>query len=274
MTFHPSHSQGLIAEDSAAQARLFSQYQGSRDDFDIIVIGSGMGGGIVADELADRGGGARRILVLEAGSYLFPTHVYNTSSFDNASIARSFGCRTFWQPGGFSDERYIHEVPQLNFGGRSIFWSGLIPTPQPWELEFFPDAARAALSADALAAAGRKMNQSVTLGQMAEQIVAHLRTTSLADDFDVAQTPRALHQPYLADDGALGTRFFFESTGVFNTAELLVNQLGRDRDHNGPGLHMQFHQYVEDLQPLPGGWFRVASRTTTTGAPPSTTHQS
>jgi choline dehydrogenase-like flavoprotein len=39
-----------------------------------VVIGSGIGGGVVADQLADSG---LDVLVLEAGSYLFPTHVGN-----------------------------------------------------------------------------------------------------------------------------------------------------------------------------------------------------
>ena len=38
------------------------------------MVGSGIGGGILADQLADLGAD---VLVLEAGSYLFPTHVAN-----------------------------------------------------------------------------------------------------------------------------------------------------------------------------------------------------
>ena len=45
-------------------------------------------------------------------------------------------------------------------------------------------------------------------------------------DFHIQETPRALHQPYLEADGTLRDQFFTEPTGVFNTAELLVNQLG------------------------------------------------
>lgn len=267
MTFQPFHFSGFIASESETQQRLFTQYAGFRDDFDVIVIGSGMGGGLLADDLADRAGNVRRILVLEAGSYLFPTHVYNTSRFDNGAIARSFACRTFWQEGGLSDQRYIHEQPQLNFGGRSIFWSGLIPTIQPWELEFFPDAVRADLSAAALDAAGRKMNQSVTLGSLAEKVVEHLRNTPLASDFIIQQTPRALHQPYLTESGGPRGKFFIEPTGVFNTGELLINQLGRERDHDGSGLHLLLNQYVEDIILLDTGWYKLVSRTTTNGAP-------
>ena len=67
MTFNASTYVNFVSESSEAQDRLFLQYIGPRD-FDIIIVGSGIGGGILADDLADRLGNQRRILVLEAGS--------------------------------------------------------------------------------------------------------------------------------------------------------------------------------------------------------------
>ena len=128
MTFIPSTYVNFVSAGTAAQHRLFLQYIGPRDDFDIVVVGSGIGGGILADDLAERDGGHKRILLLEAGSFIYPTHVYNVCRFPNASLARHFGCDTFWQAGHPGTEDYIGEKPQLNLGGRSIFWSGLIPT--------------------------------------------------------------------------------------------------------------------------------------------------
>ena len=46
MTFSPSTYVNLVSAASAAQARLWLQYIGPREDFDIIVIGSGIGGGV------------------------------------------------------------------------------------------------------------------------------------------------------------------------------------------------------------------------------------
>jgi GMC oxidoreductase len=268
MTFQAWKYENLVSAASAAQARLFPQYEGSRNDFDIIIIGSGVGGGVLADALADGFGKTRRILVLEAGSYLFPTHVYNVCHFSNGTVARNFACKTFWQPSGDSNSRFfIGEQPQLNFGGRSIFWSGLIPTIQDWELEFFPPNVRNALKNGLLTAAGQMMNESTSMGETAQAIVAKLRSTTLNEDFEIRETPRALHQPYLTAEGTPRGEYFHEPTGVFNTAELLINQAGlpSNRDDNGGGLHLLLNQFVEDIQQKPDRTFELVSRNTLTG---------
>src|SRR4249919_1139511 len=134
MSFHANTYANFVASSGAANAKLFPQYSESRSDFDIIIIGSGIGGGILADDLADRLGTSRRILVLEAGSYLYPTHVYNICRFPNSTIAQQFGCRNFRQQSeNDNGQFFIGLQPQMNLGGRSIFWSGLIPVVQPWE---------------------------------------------------------------------------------------------------------------------------------------------
>jgi hypothetical protein len=48
------------------------------DPFDIVVIGAGMFGGYIADKLYRRAENiGLRVLVIEAGSFLLPTHVQN-----------------------------------------------------------------------------------------------------------------------------------------------------------------------------------------------------
>ncbi len=267
MTFTPSTYTNFVSAATAAQERLFLQYDGARDDFDIVIIGSGMGGGILADDLADRLGRQRRILVLEAGSFIYPTHTYNICRFPNASLAKHFGCDTFWQAGNSGSQNFIGEKPQLNFGGRSIFWSGLIPAVQGWELDFFPDQVRQALAEGLLNQAGEMMNESRSLGAIAQAVVARLRQSPLAADFSIQETPRALHQPYLDADGTPKDQFFTEPTGVFNTAELLVNQVGLTPGvsrSDGPGLHLLLNHYVEDIQSH-GDHLALVARNTLTG---------
>lgn len=268
MTFETDTYHNLVSEETAARERLFLKYIGPRNDFDIIIVGSGIGGGVLADDLGERLGHKRRILVLEAGSFLYPSHVYNFCRFPNASLAKHFGCNTFWQTGGSDqDEFYIGELPQLNFGGRSIFWSGLIPMTQNWELDFFPTRVRNDLQSGLLHRAGETMNESRSMGAVAKAIVQQLRASPIADNFLIEETPRALHQPYLEVDGAPKDEFFTEPTGVFNTAELLINQLGLTpgvSHGDGPGLHLLVNQFVEDIQNH-GDHLELVSRDTLTG---------
>lgn len=268
MTFHRDTYPGLISQFSETQARSFSQYAGNRNDFDLIVIGSGMGGGIFADEYTDQRGDSKRILVLEAGSYLYPTHVFNVNRFPNADVAARFKVKNFYQFGDSGAQFYIHEEPMLNLGGRSVFWSGLIPKIQPWELEFFPDSVKFALANQYLDLAGKKMNSSITMGSTAAAIVNKLRASPLAQDFVIEETPRALHQPYLNDAGVPREEFFVEPTGVFNTAELLINQLGlpdHTKNHDGNGLHLLLNHYVEDIQKNGEGSYALVVRNTLDG---------
>lgn len=268
MTFTPGTYGNFVSEKTAAQERLFLQYIGPKDDFDVVIVGSGIGGGVLADALAERIGREKRILVLEAGSFIYPTHVYNLCRFPNSTLAKHFGCDTFYQHGNEGGPSYIGEKPQLNFGGRSIFWSGLIPTVQKWELEFFPERVRHDLEdGGLLERAGELMNESRSMGTAARRVVERLRQSPLADDFDVRETPRALHQPYLEADGTPKDEFFTEPTGVFNTAELLVNQLGltpgvSHGDH--AGLQLLLNHFVEDVQSH-GDHLRVVARSTLTG---------
>lgn len=270
MTFTASTYTNMVAERTKAQENLFLTYIGERTDFDIIIVGSGMGGGVLADAVVHKAPW-KRILVIEAGSFLYPTHVYNMCGFSNADLARHFACTTFTQPGDEHTAKFIGEKPQLNFGGRSIFWSGLIPTLSDWELAFFPDQVRQSLESSpySLEAAGPMMNQSVSMGETARAVVEALRATDLAEDFEIQETPRAIHQPYLASSGAATAELFLEPTGVFNTAELLVNELGLTPGNwhgEQNGLFLLLNNFVEDVG-HDSGSFHILSRDTITGEP-------
>lgn len=255
----------LVTEKTQAHTRLIRDYDGTNRDFDFIIVGSGMGGGILADDLADRLGQNRRILVLDAGSFIYPTHVYNISRIPNFAVARHFGVDNFKQfP---TEQHFIGEKPQLAFGGRSIFWSGLIPETQEWELDFFPNNVRQDLASIYLDLAADRMNVSISLGDKASELVQHFRNSSLNDDFEIHQTPRALHQPYLNPDGTPRDQFFVEPTGVFNTAELLINQVGLTPGVNqdGSGLFIKLNSFVEAINSVPFDWYEIKTTNTVTG---------
>jgi hypothetical protein len=255
----------LVTEKPQAHTRLIRDYDGNNKDFDFIIIGSGIGGGILADDLADRLGQSHRILVLDAGSFIYPTHVYNISRIPNGSVAPHFGVDNFKQsPSG---SHFIGSKPQLCFGGRSIFWSGLIPHPQSWEMEFFPDNVRQDLESRYFQLANERMNTSFSLGDKAKKLVNYFQSSSLNSDSEIKQTPRAVHQPYLNPDGTPRNQFFVEPTGVFNTAELLINQVGLTPgvDQNGNGLFIKLNSFVETIQNVPFDWYEVKTTNTITG---------
>ncbi|MDQ8203852.1 GMC oxidoreductase [Pelagicoccus sp. SDUM812003] len=257
----------MVAERTQSHSRLIRDYDGGNPDFDFIVIGSGIGGGILADDLADRVGSSKRILVIESGSFIYPTHVYNISRIPNFSVANHFGADCF-KPYPNTDY-FIGGAPQMGFGGRSIFWSGLIPQAQGWELDYFPEPVRNDFSSAYFSLAGQRMNESHSLGARAEELVARFRASSLNDDFVIEQTPRALHQPYLYPDGTPKDKFFDEPTGVFNTAELLINQVGLTpgADQNGGGLFLKLNAFVEGVHDVPFGWHEVRTTDTVNGQP-------
>lgn len=111
------------------------------------------------------------------------------------------------------------------------------------------------------------MNESRSMGGTARAVVERLRQSPLAADFVIEETPRALHKPYLKPDGTTTDKFFTEGTGVFNTAELLLNQVGLTpgvSHGDGPGLHLLVNQFVEDVQNH-GDHLQVVARNTQTG---------
>ena len=122
----------LVTENAQVQRTLFKRNLDEAHEYEVLVVGSGIGGGILADQLADLGAD---VLVLEAGSYLFPTHVANLPR--RLRVGRFD--KSVW--GLFPDFSFANYVnvdgsafagrQAFNLGGRSVFWGGLIPRMGP-----------------------------------------------------------------------------------------------------------------------------------------------
>jgi choline dehydrogenase-like flavoprotein len=85
----------------------------------------------------------------------------------------------------------------------------------------------------------------------------------------ICETPRAVHQPYLTAKGLPTSEFSIEPTGVFNTAELLINQVGLtpgSKHGDGPGLHLLLNSFVEDVRRRGEGYELVCRNTVTSAA--------
>ena len=128
------------ARDSVTQT-----VAGRRRDFDVIVIGGGTFGAVIAEHLfITDATHSRRILVLEAGPFVLSEHVQNTPLQTSPT-----------QSGGAPDLRapwVSHPAlsyPGLIFalGGRSLTWGGWSPELLDEEMAEWPPTTRAALRA-------------------------------------------------------------------------------------------------------------------------------
>lgn len=210
--------QNLITEYGSVAEKLL---QGNRDeniDYDVIVVGSGMGGGVVASALADEN---KRVLVLEAGSLLFPTHVGNIprrlliGKFQKHiwSLWEYFSVKNYNTPNS------VYKGGQgFNLGGRSIFWGSSIPPLAEWELGVWPTAIRDYLLGNG-PDDGYQLARGVFNSDIPQLNAFHVQTTTilgdvLGNDWDIRPAPVAVEYT--------GATEWSVPAGIFSTADLLL----------------------------------------------------
>ncbi|MEV4167634.1 GMC oxidoreductase [Nonomuraea dietziae] len=221
-----------VADSLAARAHF--PPVGTDQDFDYIVVGSGVGGGTLAHRLMVESGGAARVLVLEAGGYLFPTHVGNLPRRHGPYVNRSVW--ELWNQ--FKVRRYSSEQPldlaqAFCLGGRSVFWGALVPRMAPAEFAGWPQEVRQDLEGGWYDMAEDLLNGSAmpkdtlcgTVGAMLGQ-----ELPDLAGD-----------QAMLAAEHASGNGLGIPS-GIFSTAALLMED--RLRAGWDERLHVNLHHQV------------------------------
>jgi len=133
------------------------------DPFDVVVIGAGMFGGYIADKLYRRGGNlGLRILIVDAGSFLLPTHVQNMPRLGLNGPAEQVVAANAQDPGPqnlvWGHPWHSNQAfPGLAYcvGGRSLFWGGWSPRltdadlgPRPTDQVAWPADAAAYLLAN------------------------------------------------------------------------------------------------------------------------------
>jgi choline dehydrogenase-like flavoprotein len=115
--------------------------------FDVIVIGAGMYGAYCAEKLYRTGAScALRILVLDAGAFLLPSHIQNLPQQLGGNVGGPKYLRTrddatgaqnvIWGMPWISNEKF----PGLAYciGGRSLFWGGWSPPLTSGDLSNWP----------------------------------------------------------------------------------------------------------------------------------------
>lgn len=116
--------------------RFFAPVVDEERVWDVIVVGSGGGGGTLADQLSDLGAD---VLVLEIGSYLFPTHVGNLPREQKLGLFDKHVWRQWYRyrvPNYFNGpDSEFNGANGFNLGGRTLFWACLTPRMRPWEMQ-------------------------------------------------------------------------------------------------------------------------------------------
>ncbi|MGO9753228.1 MAG: GMC oxidoreductase [Solirubrobacteraceae bacterium] len=186
----------------------------------MIVVGSGFGGGLLASALADNGA---NVLVLEAGSYLFPTHVGNLpralpiGQFDKNvwHLFQDFGVINYQNVDGSN----FQGAQGFNLGGRSIFWGALTPRQASWQLLSWPQViSDYLLNGGGYAGAEQRVNSAPPPTRAFQTHSTAFLDATIAG-FDAADAPMGIQ--YVAP------AHWMEPVGLFSTADLLLEDYMR-----------------------------------------------
>jgi choline dehydrogenase-like flavoprotein len=223
-----------------------SVHSPGREDetYDVIVIGSGMGGGSLADALSDKG---MKVLVLEAGGVQMPIHMNELPRSEVNLVGRD-EIGHFTRTCGEFSMGGVH----FNLGGRSIYWSGLIPRMESWEFrDKWPQSVKDYLLLDTSGMTGYQraellMRKQKTLGPYQKDVL-ELFDTTIGEKYRVEDLPRSMHQPDIADDGTV-QNVIQRSTGGFSTADLLLDSLGSSKAPGKSFLRVNLHHLVKRIE--------------------------
>lgn len=236
---------GPVVETGWAQRTLFEPEADPETTYDVIVIGSGMAGGTLADHLADSG---LNVLLLEAGGYLFPTHIGNLPRPQSTPGAFSKHIWAMWER--FKSINY--EKPPgsdyvggqgFNLGGRSVFWGGFIPRMTSWELDRWPTSIKWYLEDIGYLLAEDFVGRSTGPRTMYSRSI-HLLLREIFPEMHHADAPMAIRQRFEGSNAL--------PTGVFSTADVLTESLLTNTPAGNGRLQVLLnHQAVEVLPSNP-----------------------
>lgn len=232
--------QELRVENSSVQQMFFQPNLDEEKLYDVIVVGSGMGGGILADQLSDLD---LDVLLLEAGSYLFPTHVANLprqhqiGQFDK----HVWGLWDEFQIPNYvnTPESDYQGAQGFNLGGRSIFWGGLIPRMQSYEMDAWPEEIKWYLEDSGYQQAEDLMNRSPQAPSPYHKLVKR-EIRNFLPDYNHFDAPVAVQY----SNGNLETI----PLGMFSTADLLMESRLTNSPKGNQKLTVNLNHAVVNLE--------------------------
>lgn len=209
-------------------------------EYDVIIVGSGIGGGVLADALTDSG---VNTLVLEAGGLTFPTHTSNLPG-DWSRLAEHHQVGHYINE---PDSDFLLGV-HLSLGGRSNYWSGLIPRMRDWELQFWPTEIRNFLTIEnGYVGAEELMRKGKTLGSFQESLVSKLSNDF--SDWIVDDLPHSRHQPNINNANFI-ENVLESSTGTFSTTDLLLTSMAFDGIAGRDNLTINLGHLVTQIETI------------------------
>jgi len=200
-------------------------------DYDVIVVGSGMGGGILADATSDAG---LKTLMLEAGALRHFVHVSNLPISNSLEIMAPYKLA-----------RGSSSYGALSFclGGKSLFWSNVIPRMEQWELDYWPEEMAGYLLSTGYDRAEALFRKRTEYLENQEALKANF--SSAFTDFSISHLPRAYHTPTAASRKGYPDE---RSTGSFSTAALLTASMAFDGPAGSNNLTINLNHIVTHVE--------------------------
>jgi choline dehydrogenase-like flavoprotein len=236
--------QELRVENASVQQMFFQPNLDETKVYDAIVIGSGIGGGILADQLSDLN---LDVLVLEAGSYLFPSHIANLPRQHRVG---QFDKHVWGLWDEFQVRNYVNAPASqyqgaqgFNLGGRSLFWGGLIPRMQSYEMDLWPRDLKWYLEDSGYQRAEDLMNRSPQPPSPYHQLVKR-ELRNFLPNYNYFDAPMAVQY----NNGNLGTI----PVGLFSTADLLMESRMTNDPKGNERLTVNLNHAVTGLQTANG----------------------
>lgn len=221
LTFQVARPVEPVVDLGWAGQRLFGGTADPDTLYDVIVVGSGMAGGTLADHLSDsdpnRAETDLNVLLMEAGGFIFPTHIGNLPREQKPGVFT----KHIWE---LWDEFAVRNYDNLegsdyiggqgfNLGGRSVFWGGFIPRMTSWELDFWPARVKWYLEDAGYQLAEEFMGRSSGPRTLYNRQI-HVLLRRLFPDMHHIDAPVAIRQ---APEGANTI-----GSGVFSTADVIT----------------------------------------------------